>query len=85
MELEFILSTTSVILALFVLVENTIGLMKIVEGIREVQRVAKEIQEGSKAILKEIQEGNKAILSAVQEGNKAVMEALERIIRKSEY
>ncbi len=84
-----ILSIISVILALCVLVENTIGLLKIVQGIKSVQESAKTIQEGIKLIqegaktiqegIKFIQEGQIALQKSIAEDHRVMMEALERI------
>jgi hypothetical protein len=46
-----VLSTVSVILVLAVLVENTIGLWKITQGIKAVQDGVKVLQDGQKAIM----------------------------------
>ncbi len=76
------LSIISVILALCVLVENTIGLLKIVQGIKSVQESAKAVQEGVKSIqegVKTIQEGAKAIqegIKSIQEGQIALQKSI---------
>ncbi|MEM2169164.1 MAG: hypothetical protein QW186_05115 [Candidatus Bathyarchaeia archaeon] len=58
------LSTVSVILALIVLAENTLGLWKIAQGLKTLQNNSRAIVDG---------------LKILQEGQKAIMESLERI------
>jgi predicted nucleic acid-binding Zn-ribbon protein len=87
------LATVAVILALAVLAENTIGLLKIVRGIDAIQEGQKSLQrsveDGHKALQKSVQDGHRALQRSVeslqqsiQDGNKAIMEALERISEK---
>ncbi|MEM2169184.1 MAG: hypothetical protein QW186_05215 [Candidatus Bathyarchaeia archaeon] len=72
------LSTVSVILALIVLAENTLGLWKITQGLKTLQKDSTALLEG----LKTLQNNSRAIvdgLKILQEGQKAIMESLERI------
>ena len=70
-----ILSTISIILALFVLAENTVGLWKIVQAAKSIQESVRSIQDGLKYIQDSMNNGFKIL----QDGQKAIMESLEKI------
>ena len=77
-----ILSTISIILALFVLAENTVGLWKIVQAAKSIQESVKSVQDSVRSIqdgLKYIQDSMNNGFKILQDGQKAIMESLEKI------